>query len=363
MELPGRVQIVGFADDIAVVVVAKNISDIEATANESIRRIKTWLESNGLELAEHKTEAVLITSRKKVETISLQVGQKTITSKPAIKYLGVMVDNRLQFREHVDYTSEKASRVQAALSRILPNIGGPKYSRRLLLSRVVSSILLYAAPVWAHATRIQGARRKLASVYRLSALRVISGYRTISEEAALVIAGMIPMDILADEMARIYNRKLPDERAMKAVKKEERLTSIAKWQDRWNSTEKGRWTYTLIPIIETWVNRTHGDCDYHLTQFLSGHGGYRKYLYRFGHDDSPMCPTCDAVEDTEHAVFYCSRFNEWRTDIPDPSTVISCMLLSADVWETITTLVIKIQRELRKIEADRRASYDAGQLA
>lgn len=360
LEIPGRVKIVGFADDIAVVVVAKHISEIEATANEAIRRIMVWLGSNGLELAEHKTEAVLITSRKVIENIRLQVGQQTINSKPAIKYLGVMVDNRLQFRAHVSYTSEKASRVQGALSRILPNIGGPTYIRRLLLSRVVSSVLTYAAPVWAHAMSIQGTRRKLASVHRLSALRVISGYRTISEEAALVIAGMMPIDIMAGEMARIYSRRSTDRQDMKAVKEEERATSMTMWQDRWNNTEKGRWTYTLIPSIGTWVNRKHGDCGYHLTQFLSGHGGYRKYLHRFGHDDSPMCPSCDAEENTEHAVFYCKRFDDWRTDFPDPSNVISCMLLSEDEWQTTTTLVTNIQRELRRIEKERQAS---GRLA
>lgn len=363
LELPGRVQIVGFADDIAVVVVAKHISDIEATANEAIRRINSWLDSNGLELAEHKTEAVLITSRKRIETISLQVGHQTINSKSAIKYLGVMLDNRLQFKEHASYISGKASRVQAALSRILPNIGGPSYVRRLLLSKVVSSILAYAAPVWAHAMTIQETRRKLASVHRLSALRVISGYRTISEDAALVIAGMLPIDIMAEEMARIYSRRIIDKQAMKAIKDEERATSMTKWQDRWNNTEKGRWTYTLIPSITTWVNREHGDCGYHLTQFLSGHGGYRKYLHRFGHDDSPMCPSCDAEEDTEHAVFYCERFYNWRTDFPDPSNVISFMLVSKDGWQTITNIVTNIQKELRRIEGERRASAQSGRLA
>ncbi|XP_041449669.1 uncharacterized protein LOC121404394 [Drosophila obscura] len=102
------------------------------------------MEGAGLDLAGHKTEAVLITSRKKVEYASFQVGSATMKSQDSIRYLGVMLDNRLSYRANLEYVSQKASRMQAALSRILPNIGGPKAGRRLLLSRVVASILLYA---------------------------------------------------------------------------------------------------------------------------------------------------------------------------------------------------------------------------
>jgi len=97
----------------------------------------------------HKTEAVLITSRKKVEYMSVQVGSTTIRSSESIKYLGILLDNCLSFRPHVEYVTQKASKMQGALSRMLPNIGGPKVGRRLLLARVVASILLYAAPIWA----------------------------------------------------------------------------------------------------------------------------------------------------------------------------------------------------------------------
>ena len=41
-------------------------------------------------------------------------------------------------------------------------------------------------------------------MHPLNAIRRVSGFRTMSDEAALVLAKAIPIDILADEMRRIY---------------------------------------------------------------------------------------------------------------------------------------------------------------
>ncbi|KRG07403.1 uncharacterized protein Dmoj_GI25597 [Drosophila mojavensis] len=54
--------------------------------SESINRIRSWLTGAGLELAAHKTEVVLVSSRKKVETANIRIGSLTIASKRAIKF-------------------------------------------------------------------------------------------------------------------------------------------------------------------------------------------------------------------------------------------------------------------------------------
>jgi hypothetical protein len=241
----------------------------------------------------------------------------------------------------------------------MPNIGGPGYNRRILLSRVVSSVLLYAAPIWATAITIKETRRKLRSVYRLSALRTIRGYRTVSDDAACVIADMMPIDIIADEMLRINRRRAAaqgDRQALKRIKEEERTASMTTWQNRWDTSPKGRWTHRLIGCIETWRNRKHGNCGYQLTQFLSGHGGYRKYLHRFGHDNSPRCPECpEEDEDVEHCIFRCPRFNQHRVSLPSPELLVAEMIQSEQVWGDICTLVSVVQIELRRIERERLA--------
>jgi len=99
--LPSSTNIVGIADDVALVVVANEIAAMEAAENCAIRAVEEWLSVAGLELASHKTEAVLISSRKAVESVHIQIGGTTIPSQRAIRYMGVMLDTRLSYREHL----------------------------------------------------------------------------------------------------------------------------------------------------------------------------------------------------------------------------------------------------------------------
>lgn len=64
-----------------------------------------------------------------------------------IKYLGVVLERGLNFDAHVKYVSEKASAKADAVGRLTPNIGGPLYYRRRVMSSVIQSIMVYAAPV------------------------------------------------------------------------------------------------------------------------------------------------------------------------------------------------------------------------
>ncbi|KAH8295608.1 hypothetical protein KR054_003643, partial [Drosophila jambulina] len=139
--MPGRTELVGFADDIAVVVVDKELSVAEVTCNSCIEAISSWLSSVGLELAPQKTEAALVSSRKKVEIATIRVGDASIGSSRAIKYLGVILDIRLSFREHLAYASQKASTSLRAVSHIMLNRRGPKQASRLLLTSVTRATL------------------------------------------------------------------------------------------------------------------------------------------------------------------------------------------------------------------------------
>ncbi|XP_051864279.1 uncharacterized protein LOC127566367 [Drosophila albomicans] len=291
LDLPTGASLIGFADHIALLVVAKELEVAETNCNLAIDCIRTW----------HKTEAVLISSRKKVESAVVKVGAAHITSKRTLKYLGVTIDSRLSFREHLQEVGRKAAVTNRALSRLMPNTRGPKESRRALISSVTRSIALYAAPIWADAVFKSLYIGGLASTFRLSSIRIISGFRTVSDEAAHVIAGIPPFE----EMVR------------------ERVIS------------------------------GHGCFRSYLFQF--GHNTA---------EECPACfPT--AVEDAEHVIFQCGRYATLRQELADGigerltvSTLVPLMLVSATNWTLISQFVAAVMIEQRRAEKARQRTRE-----
>lgn len=113
-----------------------------------LRTIDEWMVDKGLELAHQKRESVMLTRRWAFTPPRLSIGGHPIALSKQLRYLGVILDQRLTFAQHIEKVTGKAARSAAALARLMPNISGPCQWKRRLLASVVESQLMYAAPVW-----------------------------------------------------------------------------------------------------------------------------------------------------------------------------------------------------------------------
>ena len=331
MDQPIGVKLIGFADDVAMVVTAKSEETLMNIANTGLRRISNWMNERLLHLAPQKTEAVILTKKRKMHQLRFTVMETVVIPSPSIRYLGVHLDTKLTFSEHLKNTINKAEKTMKALSAVMPNIGGPRSSKRKLLASVVQSQILYAAPIWHTAMEKPKLKQRLLSLQRLCLIRVCSAYRSISTEAVGVIAGIPPIHLLVKENTAKYGG---------ISKVEARRHLMETWQREWENTTKGRWTYLLIPNIEAWVNRKHGEVDYYLTQALSGHGCFRKYLFDRRRAENPACPYCGMVDDAAHTLFECKQWEENRRTFETASgmnfnftNMMSQLLTSEETWE------------------------------
>lgn len=303
IDLPVGVHMVGFADDVALVVVAETEDLLMTKANTALEETSKWMTSKHLELAPKKSEAVILTTKRKVKAIEFNVMGTVIVPKDAIKYLGVWLDKSLSFKEHVKHIEIKVRKTLTAISRIMPNVSGPRSSKRRIIAGVISSQILYACPAWQKVIENKKLTQKLLSLQRLATIRICSAYRTTSTLALGVIAGVPPIDLMVEERTKKYEGKNADIA---------RRELMQKWQERWEYGEQGRWTKRLIPDIQKWVNRTYGEVDYWLTQALSGHGSFRQYLHKMGKTESAQCSYCECEDSPEHTLFECVRWNERR---------------------------------------------------
>jgi len=90
-----------------------------------------------------------ITNRRKQNPINVKMRIIEIASSISIKYLGLQLDLKLRFKEHVTVVTMKANKITQNIARIMPNLGVSKSMKRRLLATVVTSQLLYEAQSWA----------------------------------------------------------------------------------------------------------------------------------------------------------------------------------------------------------------------
>ncbi|CAI6360351.1 unnamed protein product [Macrosiphum euphorbiae] len=363
LPLPQGAKLLGFADDTMLMVSAKTIAQLETLANNALQLVVGRITNLSLQIAADKTEAVLFTLKYKYETPIIKIDGKTIPITKKMTYLGIIIDSSLFFKEHLKAASAKAEMIATQLSRIMPNVGGPREDRRRLLSSVVHSVLLYGAPSWAHTLDlIPGNVKLLNQTQRKILLRRTCAYITVSGAAVNVLASTPPADLLAREretefLARRGGRIV-------ATKEETRKVTIAKWQARWDAVkadDPGSWTRRLIPDLATWCSRGFGLVDFHLTQFLSGHGCFGFYLCRIRKVEQPHCVDCnDPLDNAEHAVFNCDRWWRARAELEaelsvefTAETAITVMLKSRSHWASVAKLVHTILSTREKEERER----------
>jgi hypothetical protein len=114
----------------------------------------------------------------------------------------------------------------------------------------------------------------------------------------------------------------------------------------------------LIPEIQKWTGREHGNVDFHLTQVLSGHGCFSSYLKRIGKSVTDKCWYCDERDDAEHTLFRCPQWDGNRllamrrtAEWPEKENLIDVMVKSKEGWEAIAEMVRHI---IKQKEADER---------
>lgn len=201
----------------------------------------------------------------------------------------------------------------------MPNLRGPSEKRRKLYANTIKSIFIYGAPIWSDEfCKSRKLKQQIRRIERILAIRVIAGYRTVSADAALLLARFPPMCIAADYWKKVYTRVNDHKKEglwTKAIedeiKENEKIILIRQWQLmlRRNDVAGLRTCTAIAPILPQWLERKWGETTYRMTQLLTGHGCFNTYLYRIGKAESPVCTYCDMEDSTKHHIMECTKWN------------------------------------------------------
>ncbi|OGE46524.1 hypothetical protein PENARI_c208G11671 [Penicillium arizonense] len=165
----------------------ENLTKIQS---EDIPRIEAWARRTGSCFAAEKTELIHIT-RKRREQLQGQVvmNGKTVEPSPTAKLLGVVFDQELRWKEHVQQAIKRAIKVSIAL-------GGLRHLRpeqmRQLYQACVTPVMDYASTVWHDPLRDKTHLRHLNTVQRTTLIRILSAFRTVATTTLEVEAHILP---------------------------------------------------------------------------------------------------------------------------------------------------------------------------
>ena len=353
MVLPRDVEVICYADDTLVLASGPTFEDTKRLAEIGVAMIITKICELGLRIAAHKTEALwfhkLPRNREPPDSY-VRVGDHQVHVGRHMKYLGLTLDSRWGFEEHFDRLVPRIDKVVGALHRLLPNLGGPTEEVRLLYAGVVRSMILYGAPVWSHRLSIRRCRTKIYSLQRRVAIRIVRGYRTISYEAATLLACFPPLDILASMNARIYNtiREIAGCSPLSTldIRRRENNVVFQTWRTRLCEERytRKRVVQAILPSFEAWMRRKRR-VTYRLTQIITGHGCFGDYLFKIGRQTAAICIHCDKDTDSaQHTLETCPAWDTERRALVQEvgrnlslPVVIRAMLAKESAWTAVVT--------------------------
>ncbi|KAG5877223.1 hypothetical protein JTB14_009564 [Gonioctena quinquepunctata] len=175
-----------------------------------------------------KSEAIILKGPREKNGIEFNISGAIIEHARQLKYLGVVLNDKMRFEPHIEYVVNQAENRMTALAKLMPNMGGPESMKGTALYRVVQSMLLYDAPIWINVLNIKKYKNMITSCRRKALLRAGSAYRTVSAAAIQVVTGVAPIAILYQERARPYRRRDGHHEEARAEKRELTMES---WQN------------------------------------------------------------------------------------------------------------------------------------
>ena len=132
-----------YADDTAISHSSRCLSKLQYELNQDLVNLQNWLHGNKLSLNVVKTQSLVIGSRPNIQKIekqtenkpSFEIGVQKINMIADTTYLGVQIDDKLQWDRHIEHVKAKALRALGLIKhakKFLPSVDLQKMYRGIV---------------------------------------------------------------------------------------------------------------------------------------------------------------------------------------------------------------------------------------
>ena len=135
-------KLANYADDNMLCAVGNNIKELIVKLQNASKTLFQWFSDSQMKSNPGKSNFICSTSKK----VSLIVENKEINNSTHERLLGIKIDSKLSFNNHIDDICKKASLKLNALSRITPYLDFKK--KKLLINSLFISQFNYYRLIW-----------------------------------------------------------------------------------------------------------------------------------------------------------------------------------------------------------------------
>ena len=134
-----------FADDTLIAKEIRSLKDTE-DLQDDIKHVEDWASKWGMIFNADKCVKMTVTNKRTSISRNYKINNEIIKDEDKIKYLGVIIDKKITFKEHIEIICKKA---QTVLNMIRRNLYfAPKNVKKKACMATVIPILEYASICW-----------------------------------------------------------------------------------------------------------------------------------------------------------------------------------------------------------------------
>ena len=308
--------VIAYADDIAIVISGNSRTELENKAKITLDNLQTWCKQNKLQLSKEKTVYMLLKGNLQ-RNPTIRTGDFSIKRVKTTKYLGLLLDEKLNFTEHIKYICNKSLKIMNAII----SIGQRKFHLPLSTIQryhdsILAAIISYGSSVWGHRMNLINEAKLVNRVQRSILIRLTGAYSTVAQNGLLVTLGIQPMHLtIIKRAANYWLRKQNYIKATEIIKElvtnrqEIAIEIRRRWQNEWDTATTGRRVYEIFPDITERLQLHYIKPERGMIHFITGHGPFNETLNRLGIKESAECACRNGIGSPEHVVFWCSSTN------------------------------------------------------
>jgi ribonuclease HI len=191
-----------YADDLALTSTGVDEGTVYANMQSALDRTVDWGRQQGLTFNPSKTQAMMVTNKRKIKVKPLTMGGVPLEMTDNIKYLGLTIDKKLLWTKHIQEKVKKGKKLLNSVKAIIGQKWGLDPKKLFwVYTAMVRPVISYGGIVWAHALDEKGKRERLERLQRMILLAMTHAMRSTPTKGMEWCLGLLPLDLFVQREA------------------------------------------------------------------------------------------------------------------------------------------------------------------